>query len=207
MTPTPAGIDASIKLFEHQIEESNRTIAEAQLALDKLTGDLYEPIGMDLAEVALEGLIELETQRIGHMREGIAAARGQVGAHPLAAMTLNRKEAENLFEITCIARSLPLSFEDSAHLRDFCYLAAKLFESAYNTDNEEHHFGQWDGQRSCGYFEAIAAYAALMLWEAFGDGSDSGERMVQRLLEDAPAMPEFEVITEAKRLFEEVSKL
>ena len=80
ITPTPEGVSQSIKRFEEQIAKSEHLIkvAEEWLELTDVERRVYvAPSEFPIFEAALEALQEQERQRIEHMREGIAVARGQ----------------------------------------------------------------------------------------------------------------------------------
>jgi hypothetical protein len=80
MTPTPEGIRRSIQLFEEQIERSEHLIrvAEEWIELVEIERRVYvSPDEFVIFEAALEALQEQERQRIEHMRDGIAAAKGE----------------------------------------------------------------------------------------------------------------------------------
>jgi hypothetical protein len=80
LTPTPEGLRHSIQRFEEQIEKSEQLIkvAEEWLALTERDRRVYvAPSEFPVFEAALEALQEQERRRIEHMREGIAAARGE----------------------------------------------------------------------------------------------------------------------------------
>jgi len=80
LSPTPEGMRQSIQLFEEQIEKSEHLIkvAEEWRELTDMERRVYvAPSEFPIFEAALEALQEQERQRIEHMREGIAAARGE----------------------------------------------------------------------------------------------------------------------------------
>jgi hypothetical protein len=80
LTPTPEGIRHSIKLFEEQIERSEHLIRVAEEWLELLDTErcvYVSPSEFHIFEAALEALQEQERQRIEHMRDGIAVARGE----------------------------------------------------------------------------------------------------------------------------------
>jgi hypothetical protein len=80
LTPTPEGVRRSIQLFEEQIQRSEHLIrvAEEWIELVDIERRVYvSPDEFHIFEAALEALQEQERQRIQHMRDGIAAARGQ----------------------------------------------------------------------------------------------------------------------------------
>jgi len=80
ITPTPEGIRRSIQRFEEQITKSEHLIkvAEEWLELTNTERTVYvAPSEFPIFEAALEALQEQERQRVEHMRQGIAAARGQ----------------------------------------------------------------------------------------------------------------------------------
>jgi hypothetical protein len=80
MTPTPEGVWRSIQLFEEQIERSEHLIrvAEEWIELVDIERRVYvSPDEFHIFEAALEALQEQERQRIQHMRDGIAAAKGE----------------------------------------------------------------------------------------------------------------------------------
>lgn len=80
LTPTPEGIRRSIQLFEEQIGKSEHLIkvAEEWLELLDIERRVYvSPSEFPIFEAALEALQEQERQRIEHMHEGVAAARGE----------------------------------------------------------------------------------------------------------------------------------
>ena len=80
LTPTPDGIRFSIQLFEEHIQRSEHLIrvAEEWLELMDIERRVYvSPDEFVIFEAALEALQEQERQRIQHLREGIAAARGE----------------------------------------------------------------------------------------------------------------------------------
>jgi tagatose-1,6-bisphosphate aldolase non-catalytic subunit AgaZ/GatZ len=80
LAPTPEGMRQSIQLFEEQIEKSEHLIkvAEEWEELTDMERRVYvAPSEFPIFEAALEALQEQERQRIEHMREGIAAARGE----------------------------------------------------------------------------------------------------------------------------------
>ena len=82
LTPTPEGLRHSIELFEEQIAKSEHLIkvAEEWMELTDTERRVYvAPSEFPIFEAALEALQEQERQRIEHMREGIAAARGEPG--------------------------------------------------------------------------------------------------------------------------------
>jgi hypothetical protein len=82
IAPTPEGLRQSIQRFEEQIARSEHLIkvAEEWLELTDRERRVYvAPSEFPIFEVALEALQEQERQRIEHMREGIAAARGEAG--------------------------------------------------------------------------------------------------------------------------------
>jgi hypothetical protein len=77
---TPEGVRRSIQLFEEQIERSEHLIrvAEEWIELVDIERRVYvSPDEFHIFEAALEALQEQERQRIEHMREGIAAAKGE----------------------------------------------------------------------------------------------------------------------------------
>ncbi len=85
ITPTPEGLRHSIHLFEEQIAKSEHLIkaAEEWLELTDRERRVYvAPSEFPVFEAALEALQEQERKRIKHMREGIAAARGETGEPP-----------------------------------------------------------------------------------------------------------------------------
>ena len=80
LTPTPDGIRFSIQLFEEHIQRSVHLIrvAEEWLELMDIERRVYvSPDEFVIFEAALEALQEQERQRIQHLREGIASARGE----------------------------------------------------------------------------------------------------------------------------------
>ena len=80
MTPTPEGVRRSIQLFEEQIERSEHLIrvAEEWIELVDIERRVYvSPDEFHIFEAALEALQEQERQRIQHMRDGIAGAKGE----------------------------------------------------------------------------------------------------------------------------------
>ena len=80
LTPTPDGIRLSIKLFEQTIAHSEHLIhvAEEWLEMMEVERKVYvSPNEFHIFEAALEALQEQERQRIEHMRDGIAAAKGE----------------------------------------------------------------------------------------------------------------------------------
>ena len=82
LTPTPEGMRHSIQRFEEQIAKSEHLIkvAEEWKELTDTERRVYvAPSEFAIFEAALEALQEQERQRIEHMREGIAAARGEPG--------------------------------------------------------------------------------------------------------------------------------
>ena len=82
LTPTPEGLRHSIQLFEEQIAKSEHFIkvAEEWMELTDTERRVYvAPSDFAIFEAALEALQGQERQRIEHMREGIAAARGEPG--------------------------------------------------------------------------------------------------------------------------------
>jgi tagatose-1,6-bisphosphate aldolase non-catalytic subunit AgaZ/GatZ len=81
LAPTPEGMRQSIQLFEEQIAKSEHLIevAEEWRELTDRERRVYvAPSEFPIFEAALEALQEQERQRIEHMREGIAAARGSL---------------------------------------------------------------------------------------------------------------------------------
>ncbi len=81
LTPTPDGIRHSIRLFEDHIQRSEHLIrvADEWEELVEMEGEVHITPGEYCIFVnALEALREQERQRIEHLREGIAAARGEV---------------------------------------------------------------------------------------------------------------------------------
>ncbi|MPZ50646.1 MAG: hypothetical protein GEU75_15340 [Dehalococcoidia bacterium] len=81
LTPTPDGIRHSIRLFEEEITRSEHLIRVAD-EWEELV-DMEREVHVTPDEFciflrALEALREQERQRIEHMREGIAGARGEV---------------------------------------------------------------------------------------------------------------------------------
>jgi hypothetical protein len=80
LTPTPEGVRRSIQLFEEQIQRSEHLIrvAEEWIELVDIERRVYvSPDEFHIFEAALEALQEQERQRIQHLRDGIAAARGE----------------------------------------------------------------------------------------------------------------------------------
>jgi len=82
LTPSPEGVRHSIKLFEEQIEKSEHLIKVAEEWLELLDAErrvYVSPSEFHIFEAALEALQVQERQRIEHMRDGIAAAKGERG--------------------------------------------------------------------------------------------------------------------------------
>ena len=80
LTPTPDGLRFSIQLFEEGIARSEHLIrvAEEWQELMEVERRVYvSPDEFCIFEAALEALQEQERERIAHLREGIAAARGE----------------------------------------------------------------------------------------------------------------------------------
>ena len=109
--------------------------------------------------------------------------------------SLTAPEAENLFWIATAVPALQLVPEDSRELWTFSVAAAKNFEK-YAVDEESPHFMEnWGPSR--GYAECIDAYAALMLSSIFGDGSEAMRSAVEYAIEQAPDLPEQEILDDA----------
>jgi hypothetical protein len=80
LTPTPEGLRMSIRLFEQTIAHSEHLIRVAEEWLEMIQVDrrvYVSPDEFHIFEAALEALQEQERQRIDHMRDGIAAAKGE----------------------------------------------------------------------------------------------------------------------------------
>jgi hypothetical protein len=80
LTPTPEGIRHSILLFEQTIAHFEHLfrVAEEWLKMMEVERRVYvSPEEFNIFEAALEALQEQERQRIEHMRDGIAAAKGE----------------------------------------------------------------------------------------------------------------------------------
>ncbi len=80
LTPTPDGIRHSIKLFEETIQRSEHLIrvADEWEELVEMEGEVHVTPGeFCIFLSALEALREQERQRIEHMRQGIAGAKGE----------------------------------------------------------------------------------------------------------------------------------
>lgn len=80
LTPTPDGIRHSIKLFGETIQRSEHLIrvADEWEELVEIEGEVHiTPSEFCIFLTALEALRDQERQRIQHMKDGIAAAKGE----------------------------------------------------------------------------------------------------------------------------------
>jgi hypothetical protein len=84
MTPTPEGLEMCKKLFREQIVKSQSIIAKAkawQALVDAGWSIGRCGVGVDvdasILPLALEALLDQEYARIGHMEDGINAAKGR----------------------------------------------------------------------------------------------------------------------------------